>query len=334
MHRRAPSTPARPVRPLRFGATVRVVAPSGPVPPEPLEAGLAVLRDVFGLRVSLGAGVSAELAAEPSTAPRGPVAVSGPAPVSGPDRYLAGTDASRARSLIEAIDDPEVDAIWCARGGYGASRLLPRVDEALARLRKPLIGFSDVTALHCAAARHGVVTFHAPVVIQLGRLDAGSIDTARALLGGEVGAGGLLLRVGSPLRGGAAVGPLIGGNLAMLASLCGTPWAPDLAGRVVFLEDIGEAAYRVDRMVWQLRAAAGLDHAAALIVGDFNGVTDPEPDWTRTIWEELARDLPCPVVLGAPVGHGTSNHALPIGSRVRLDAEAGTLTLLEPAVER
>ncbi|GMV43671.1 MAG: peptidase S66 [Myxococcales bacterium] len=299
---------------------MRVVAPSGPVPAEPLQSGLAVLRDVLGLDVSLSRGVS------------GPADGGAPEPA-GPDRYLAAPDAWRAWSLVDAIDDPSVDAIWCARGGYGAGRLLPRVADALGRLGKPLVGFSDVTALHCAAACSGVVTFHGPVVTQLGRLDAESIDGARRLLSGEVGAGGLLLRVGPPLRGGIAAGRLAGGNLALLASLCGTPWAPDLTGAVVFLEDVGEPAYRVDRMVWQLRQAAGLDRAAALIVGDFNGVTDEEPAWTRAIWEELARELPCPVVLGAPVGHGARNHALPVGARVRLDAEGGTLTLLEQAVE-
>lgn len=307
MHRRAPS-PAPPVPALRPGAHIRVVAPSGPVPSAPLAAGLAVLERLFGARVSLDA------TAEPDAASN--------------DRYLAAPDAARAAALAGALADPGVDAVWCARGGYGAGRLLPLVADAVRGARKALVGFSDVTALHCAAA--GAVTFHGPVVTQLGRVDDASLDATRALLTGATGPDDDLLRAPVVLRPGAAEGPLAGGNLALLASLCGTPWGPDLRGAIVVLEDVGEPAYRIDRMIWQLRHAAGLDDAAAVVLGTFDGVEAPEPAWTEALWAELASALRCPVVAGAPVGHGAANHPLPLGAHARLDGPA--LTLLSPAV--
>lgn len=303
-------TIAAPVRALRPGSRIAVVAPCSPALPGPLAAGISLIEELFEARVTV----------DPTASPDNTLV----------DRYLAAPDAVRAEALVAALEDPDVDAVWCARGGYGAGRLLPRVTEVLRRAVKPLIGFSDITALHIAAG--GVLSFHGPVVTQLPRTDPASVASARALLTGAVGPGDELLRAPRTLRPGVAEGRLTGGNLALLASLCGTRWAPDLRGRIVVLEDVCEPAYRLDRLIWQLRQAAGLDEAAAVVLGTFEGVEPPEPAWTEALWEELASELSCPVVASAPVGHGSANHVLPLGARARLDASTGALILLDTVV--
>ena len=287
---------------------MRIIAPSGPVPEAPLREGLAVLREELGFELQIDDTVVAR------------------------DRYLAGDDASRADAVLRALSEPDVDAVICARGGYGASRLLHRLPPR--RLRAcpiPVVGFSDVTALHAALGSAGVVSLHGPVVTQLGRLDRASIDSLRQALAGSVGAGDVVLPVGRALRPGRARGPLAGGNLSLLASLCGTRWGRSLAGTVVVIEDVGEPAYRVDRMIWQLRRAADLDSAAALVVGDFTDIDEQERCWLGALWEELATQVHCPLVLDAPVGHGSRNYTFPLGIHVELDTEAGGVRLLEPA---
>jgi muramoyltetrapeptide carboxypeptidase len=197
----------------------------------------------------------------------------------------------------------------------------------------PLVGFSDVTALHLLWESAGLVSLHGPVVTQLGRLDEASVAHARAVLFGEVGAGDTALPFGSSSRGAAARGALAGGNLALLAALCGTPWTPDLRGRVVVLEDIGEPAYRVDRMVWQLRHAAGLDEAAAVVVGDFTGVAPAEEGFIDALWADLAASLPCPLLRGAPVGHGARNWLFPLGELVEVDHAGRVVRLTRQPLE-
>jgi muramoyltetrapeptide carboxypeptidase len=266
------------------------------------------------------------------------------------DGYLAGSDAARAADLNAMFADDGVDAIWCVRGGYGASRILPALDYALMQ-RKPkaLIGYSDITALHVAIHRHaGLVTFHGPVAFRaftpysLGELK-------RVLWTGETP-----VRLGGPppferaegrvdwenrvatLVPGTARGRLLGGNLCLMSHLCGTPYFPDLRGAILFLEDVEEAYYRIDRMLTQLWLSGALAGVAGVAFGKFTNCNS-SPFFLQNrplddILAERCRALGVPAVSGIMVGHIEDQTTLPVGCLAELDADAGTLTLLEPGV--
>ncbi len=266
------------------------------------------------------------------------------------DGYLAGSDAARADDLNAMFADDGVDAIWCVRGGYGASRILPALDYALMQ-RKPkaLIGYSDITALHVAIHRHaGLVTFHGPVAFRtftpysLGELK-------RVLWTGETP-----VRLGGPppferaegrvdwenrvttLVPGKARGRLLGGNLCLMSHLCGTPYFPDLRGAILFLEDVEEAYYRIDRMLTQLWLSGALAGVAGVAFGKFTNCNS-SPFFLQNrplddILAERCRALGVPAISGIMVGHIEDQTTLPIGCLAELDADAGTLTLLEPGV--
>lgn len=296
-------------RGLAPGDRVAVVAPAGPFDPADLADGMAVLAG-FGWE---------------------------PVPVGRLDAregYLAGDDETRAAALAEAFADPSLRAVFCARGGYGSTRLLDRLDPALlARDPKPLVGFSDVTALlSWAARRAGVVAVHGPVLTQLCRLDAASHQALQALLSGAVGPERPLLDGLVALRAGEAEGTLRGGNLTLLGALAGTPDAVPLDGAILFVEDTNEPVYRLDRLFTQLRGLPDWGGLRGLVVGDL-GVA-PDNEALRRLLDDVTAHAPCPVVCGAGIGHGTRNLALPVGARVRLDATGGTLALLAPALER
>jgi muramoyltetrapeptide carboxypeptidase LdcA involved in peptidoglycan recycling len=248
--------------------------------------------------------------------------------------YLAGDDETRAAAVMAALSDASLRAVFCARGGYGSTRLLERLDPAaLSRDPKPLVGFSDVTALlSWAERRAGVIAVHGPVLTQLGRLDAPSHQALHALLTGALEPGRPLLEGLTPLRGGRCEGVLRGGNLTLLGALAGTPDAVPLDGTVLFVEDTNEPVYRLDRLFTQLRAQPGWGALAGLVVGDM-GVAEDNGALARLL-ADVAAHAPCPVVCGAAVGHGTRNLALPVGARVTLDAAAGVLTLAGPALTR
>jgi muramoyltetrapeptide carboxypeptidase len=266
------------------------------------------------------------------------------------DGYLAGADAARAADLNAMFADDGIDAIWCVRGGYGASRILPALDYALMRQKpKALIGYSDITALHMAIHRHaGLVTFHGPVAFRaftpysLGELK-------RVLWTGETP-----VRLGGPppfertegrvdwenrvatLVPGKARGRLLGGNLCLMSHLCGTPYFPDLRGAILFLEDVEEAYYRIDRMLTQLWLSGALAGVAGVAFGKFTDC-DPSAFFLQNrpledILAERCRALGVPAVSGIMVGHVEDQTTLPVGCLAELDADAGTLTLLEPGV--
>jgi muramoyltetrapeptide carboxypeptidase len=261
--------------------------------------------------------------------------------------YLAGSDDERLADLNTVIRDPTVDAIWCIRGGYGSTRILDRVDfDALARRPRPLIGFSDVTALLIGAlSRAGVVAFHGPVArasmpaftrTHFERVLTGTTPAGR--LGRLAEPAGVLIprqdRIVS-LCSGVAEGPLIGGNLTLLQCLIGTPFFPDLAGAILFVEDVGEDLYRVDRMLAHLRMAGALRGLAGVVVGRFTELRRHMHDGALGFDEVLATyfgPLRIPVAYGFPIGHIDDQWTLPLGVRARLDAGAGELELLEPAV--
>jgi muramoyltetrapeptide carboxypeptidase len=292
---------------LRPGDVVRVVAPAGPIDPEQLERGLAVLRDEFGLQVRMRPDV---------TARRG---------------YLAGEDARRLQEWHEAASDLECRALFCARGGYGAMRLLPRLEPA--RLLHPpkwVVGFSDVTALHCALNQAGLVTIHGPVVAQLGRCTPEARSHLRALLFGRSDApaqGPDFPRVGggvlgtAVIRPGSASGTLLGGSLCLLSHLCGTPWLPRMAGAVLVIEDVAEKPYRLDRYLTQLRLSGTLDGVRAVCVGHLTDCDDGDQRGADVV-RELVRGLGVPAIEGLPVGHEGGNFALPLGTVVTVIAPA------------
>ena len=261
--------------------------------------------------------------------------------------YLAGTDDERLFDLNQALKDPDLGAVWCIRGGYGVTRLLERVDfDAMARRPKPLIGFSDITALLNAVSRAaGVVTFHGPVArASMPAFSRGHFERVltRAESPGRLGRlpepAGVLVpqehRIVT-LRGGTAEGPLAGGNLTLLQCLIGTPWFPDLTGAILFIEDVGEHLYRVDRALAQLRTIGALQRLAGVVVGRFTDLVRAGRDGALGFDQVLTTyfaPLSIPVAYGFPIGHIDAQWTLPLGVRARLDADAGEVELLEPAV--
>lgn len=300
------TTPFAPVRPLRPGARVALVAPSG------------ILRDPAHLE-----------RAERNVRSLDWIPVRGENVLSG-DAYLAGTDAERIHDLNTAICDDTIDAIWCVRGGYGATRLLRSVDYAGLRAHpRPIIGFSDITALHAAIYREcGIVTFHGPTA--RGELT----DFSRTMLTKSIveqsdscGAA----PSGRVLRPGRARGRLAGGNLALIASLMGTPYSIDFEGAILILEDIDEAVYRVDRMLRQLLLAGALEQCVAIVAGDFRAPSgEPEVDG-RSVDDvicEAAEDAGIPCFAGAPFGHIPNQWTLPLGATAELDTSDCSLHVL------
>lgn len=274
-----------------------MVAPSGPFDPEDFAAGVAFLRERYEVRhrsdVLDRAG------------------------------YLAGSDERRLDELNEALADPDAAAIVAARGGYGATRLLS--DLSLERVRDaaiPLVGFSDITALHALWARASVPSMHGSMVAALGR----SSDEARARWVTALEGDGPTLEGLERWVGGVAEGPLLGGNVAVLGSLLGTPHAPPLEGALLLLEDVGERPYRLDRVLTSMAQAGWLDRVAGVVVGE---LTDCRPGTDGVTAEAVLRErlegLGVPVVGALPVGHGDRNEALWLGQRHRLDATLGTL---------
>ena len=288
------------------GSLIGVIAPAGPTQPESLVA-VPALYERFGYRVRIFPGCTLRTG------------------------YLAGDDDARLADIHAALADGEVAALHCLRGGYGAMRLLDRIDTELLRAHpKLLIGYSDITALHALWALHGLPTLHAPMatsdLVRPGReADAQALF---ALLQGGLRAGTVLapaLLPGLQVRvPGRARGRLIGGNLSLVAALLGTRWAWQAEGAILFLEDVSEDLYRVDRLLTQLRLAGVLDAVAGFVLGSFTEAESPD-----ALVREFLLPLGKPVLSGWPSGHGTPNLPLPLGVMVDLDAQAGTLTVLE-----
>jgi muramoyltetrapeptide carboxypeptidase len=261
-------------------------------------------------------------------------------------QYLAGTDAERAADLNAAFADPAVDAIFCLRGGYGSARLLPRLDyAAIAANPKVLLGYSDITALlNAIRLRTGLVTFHGPIAGQ-NFSPYTHEEYRRVLVAGEAG------RIAAPppieprpgfverenrltrIVPGRADGPLVGGNLTLLVHLLGTPFEPDFEGAILFLEDVDEPPYSVDRMLTHLWLSGRLERVAGIAFGKF---TEADYDGNTLSIEEVLRDrcepLGIPTLRGLMIGHVEDQTVVPLGVRARLDVDAGTLALLEAAV--
>ena len=302
---------ACPLRPPRLhpGDQLAVIAPSGPVWKAPFDTGAAILSKRYRLAFDsslVGTGLG----------------------------FLSAPDDARLDGLLSALANDAHAGIILGRGGYGLLRIVDRLRPGwLARNPKPIVGFSDGTVLLAAAAREGVPSIHGPVVTQLGKL--GEMDLA-ALVGLlENPDPGILLGGLETVVQGRAQGPLLGGNLEVFSRLLGTPYLPDLRGAILFLEDVGERPYRLDRLLTHLSLAGIFAAVAGVVLGDFIECEEtsrtPYPSSVEVLRERLSR-LSIPVALGAPVGHGGRNHALPYGCQVELDASNGTLTALEGVV--
>jgi muramoyltetrapeptide carboxypeptidase len=294
--------------PLRPGDTVAVIAPSSPFEHVLAWVGLGWLAQRYRVIFDGHPGGAAGSAC---SGDQGLFARSG---------FLAGSDERRMDELVRALGHPDVRAIFAARGGYGASRFVHRVDwSVLARQPRWIVGFSDITALHVEAARAGVASLHGAHVTALGRAD----DRTRAALirALETPAGERRFDALVSLRPGLAEGPLFGGNLAMLhaCAAAGRLQVPD--GCVLLLEDVSERPYRIDRLLSTLKVGGHLAPVAAVLLGDFEQCA-PGPDGVTA--EEVLRDgllpLGVPVVAGLPIGHGRRNEPAILGGRACVDA--------------
>ena len=249
------------------------------------------------------------------------------------DGYFAGSDEERLGDLNAALRDDSIGAVWCLRGGYGAMRLLDALDwDALRRHPKAVIGYSDITALHCAIGRRcTLASIHGPTA--RARLTEFSARSLRAAVLRDDNPCGVA-EEGRTLVTGRARGRLVGGNLALLAALHGTPYEPDYQGAILVLEDVNEAAYRIERMLLQLRLSGSLQRCAGIVFGSFTntGETDDKSlGGTRTVDEvlqEAAAAAGVPAFCGAPVGHIDDQWSLPMGIDAELDADAHRLTVI------
>ncbi len=275
------------------GAPIAVIAPSHAYDPAKLQRGLTILR-AHGHR---------PLVFEHTLRP---------------ERTFAAPRSQRLEHLVQALTDPRFAAVWMVRGGSGLTQLLGDLPWA-ALPQRPVVGFSDVTALLVALDQQvGSPVVHGPMPHSLPTTDEASIEHLMALLAGEEVA---------PLTGetwvpGEASGRLTGGNLALLAALCGTPWQLDSRGRIVVMEEVGEPPYRIERMLQQLEDSGSLDGVAGVALGELRGCEAPgAADWTlkEAVMAHL-EPLGVPVVAGLPVGHGSRNMAWPYGAEARLGA--------------
>lgn len=307
----APNTLAPMITPpyLKPGDTVAIVPTARAIAAEELAAGVA-LAEQWGLRVVFGSGVGRKAFQQ------------------------AGSAEERAADLRQALEDERVKAIWCARGGYGTVHLLDLVDLSVLRQRpKWIVGFSDATVLHSALARVGVCSLHAQMPFHVAAKTATCQDSLRAALFGvhlsvEVPA----LPGGPAMRPGSAQGVLTGGNLSVLFSLRGTPYDLDPRGKILFLEDLDELLYHVDRMLMNLKLGGWFKHLAGLVVGGLTDMRDKDPAdpfglSAEALLDRALGDVGYPICYGFPAGHLADNRALVLGANTKLSVTRHGATL-------
>lgn len=296
------------IKPARLlpGARVGVVAPAGCVDENALINGVRVIRDQ-GFEVEFPPNILERKG------------------------YLAGDERNRANDLLKFFARADISAIFCARGGFGSAQLLPYMSHADFRLwPKIFAGYSDITILlNWLNQQFGIVTFHAPMVaMELANGLAGrSKEAFWGLLTGEKP--GWRIDLGDVIRPGKIEGEMKGGCLSVLVTTLGTPYEIDTKGKLLFLEDVGERPYRIERMLTHLRMAGKFDHLAGLVFGDF---TNCEADGSRDVRQiigEMFGNAEYPVVMGMAAGHGREHITLPFGVRMMLDGNLGVLSLIE-----
>jgi muramoyltetrapeptide carboxypeptidase len=309
---------------LCFGDTIGIIAPASP-PQDPKAVDRAAQAlERFGFKPKLAKNVRAR------------------------HGFLAGGDRERAADLMAMFADKKVKAIICMRGGYGAARILDRLDfDVIRRNPKILSGYSDITSLHCVLAQKvNLISIHAPMMN--GALDGPKLPefTRKAFFRTVMEAkpagsicDGYEGKTVSILRRGVAEGRLIGGNLSLICASLGTPYAPSFKGKILFFEDISERPYRLDRMLTQLLNAGILREVAGVAVGVNQDCMDPDAKAAREyrqtaadVVKERLASLRVPVVTGLPFGHVDLNATIPVGAKARLDGKRGDLIITEPAV--
>ncbi len=293
---------------LRPGARIGVIAPAGSVDRAAVAAGVAALR-AEGFEAELGANLFQS------------------------NGYLAGAAELRARDLLEFFRRPDIDAIFCARGGFGSIQLLPYLQPAQLESPKIFVGYSDITILlNWLRQFCGLVTFHAPMVaMDLARgLSARARKHLWDVLRGEVRQWKVAL--GEAVKPGRAEGEIAGGCLSLLVTTLGTPYEIDTRGKILFLEDVGEKPYRIERMLTQLQMAGKLAQPAGVLLGDFTDCAGEGPRGLKEIFADLFAAADYPVAMGMQAGHGPENLALPLGAAMALDSRGATLTMLEAPV--
>jgi muramoyltetrapeptide carboxypeptidase len=311
-------------RRLHYHDVVGVAAPASPPPdPKAIDRSVAALQSL-GFRTRLAPNVRKRWG------------------------FLAGTDQERASDLMTLFADKEVNAIFCLRGGYGAGRVLPLLDYKLIRANpKILLGYSDITALHCALLRKaGLVSFHGPMLnsdlIKADLPEYTRQSLLRTLMRPAAPGSicqGYRQKTISVLRPGCASGRLVGGNISLLCAALGTPFEPSFKRKILFFEEVDERPYRLDRMLTQVLAGGRLRLVAGIAVGINRNCNDPKAGRVkeyRQSFEDVLRErllpLGVPLVIGLPFGHVRHNATLPVGARARLDAEIGDLVIMEPGV--
>lgn len=307
-----------------MGDTIGIVAPASP-PPDPKAVDRAAeALERFGFKPKLAKNVRARLG------------------------FIAGTDRERATDLMTMFTDKKVKAIICLRGGYGAGRILDRLDFALIRRHpKILSGYSDITALHGALLqKSGLVSIHAPMLN--GALADPNVPeftkksffrtVMEAQSPGSIRAGYAEKTI-SILRGGVAEGRLVGGNLSLICASLGTPFSPSFKGKILFFEDVSERPYRLDRLLTQLLNAGIFSQVVGVAVGVIKDCNEPKEKTGKEYYQSGAQvvkerlaTLRVPVVIGLPFGHVDLNAAIPVGIRARLDGKRGDLIITESAV--
>jgi muramoyltetrapeptide carboxypeptidase len=317
------SSPAKPPR-LRRGDTVALIEPAG------FSDDMAQVEQVKGTIAGMGLvpQVGRNVAARYG--------------------YLAGTDQQRADDVNQAYSDPNVRAVFAVRGGWGCARILPSLDWKTIRANpKLLVGFSDITALHLAFAAHaGFPTIHGPNAANSWLAHSWNSFWSLTFAGDTPVLRNPDVTDLDPLqqerwrtttiRPGKATGILVGGNLTVLAALVGTPWLPDFSGKILFLEDTGEAEYRVDRMLTQLGLAGILGNLAGIVFGQCTrcsiGITDYQGFTIPQVLQQHIATLGVPAFSGANIGHISDQFSLPVGARAEIDADQGTIRILDPIV--
>jgi len=297
---------------LKPGDTVGVVSAAAAVEQQALDRGLELLRSI-GFRARVSRRVLAR------------------------DDILAGSDRQRAEELQAFFADPDIRAIFVARGGYGSGRILPLLDfEAMALTPKPFIGFSDLTfLLNPIVERARMVAFHGPMLAidhAIEERNRRSFEHLRKLLVGEID--GFEMEAQHVIHPGSAEGELMGGCLSIVTAMLATPYAPNFDGKILFLEEVGERAYRIDRMLVQLKQSGALSRCAGIVFGAIRpyGGEENEARMILRFVAEQTRGLEIPVLFGIDAGHFTNNLALPLGVRARIESASRRLTILESGV--
>ena len=295
----------RPPR-LRHGDGIGIIAPAGPIEPSDMQPGIDLLES-SGFRVHLS----------PHLYER--------------KEYLAGDDETRLRDFHDMFRNNRVKAILCARGGYGTQRLLENIDyELICGNPKIIAGYSDITALLIALyRRNGLITFHGPMVKDLGKNQTRNLESFLGLVTSEEKVT-FSLSNGKIIRQGQSKGVLLGGNLSILCHMVGTRFMPSPRGKILLIEEKGEPLYRIDRMLTHLTLTGVLRGCAAVVFGQFSECGDEAS--VIELLEEKTSHLNIPVVTGLGMGHGEENVTLPIGVRAFLDTEKMNLSLMEPCV--